>query len=298
MENILEMPSVKDYNDNLGVATLHPLVSVVDMSELECIRHSLKHFGFYCIILKHLGCGDVTYGRSTYDYNDGSLVFVAPNQMAGANDGKISYNTKGWILMFHPDLLRNTYLEHSMNRYTFFDYSSNEALHLSEQEREIIIGYLCNIRRELHHPTDDYTNRNIILNIEALLNNCMRFYERQFISRKIDNNKIMEQLTYLLEEYLLSGKSQQYGLPTVAWCADNLHLSSNYFGDLVKKYSGRSAQEFIKSAIVDYAKLLLANNSYQVNEIAYKLGFKYPQHFSRLFKHIEGVSPGQYRSTK
>lgn len=298
MENILEMPSVKDYNDNLGVATLHPLVSVVDMSELECIRHSLKHFGFYCIILKHLGCGDVAYGRSTYDYNDGSLVFVAPNQMAGANDGKISYNTKGWILMFHPDLLRNTYLEHSMNRYTFFDYSSNEALHLSEQEREIIIGYLCNIRRELHHPTDDYTNRNIILNIEALLNNCMRFYERQFISRKIDNNKIMEQLTYLLEEYLLSGKSQQYGLPTVAWCADNLHLSSNYFGDLVKKYSGRSAQEFIKSAIVDYAKLLLANNSYQVNEIAYKLGFKYPQHFSRLFKHIEGVSPSQYRSTK
>ena len=298
MENILEMPSVKDYNDNLGVATLHPLVSVVDMSELECIRHSLKHFGFYCIILKHLGCGDVVYGRSTYDYNDGSLVFVAPNQMAGANDGKISYNTKGWILMFHPDLLRNTYLEHSMNRYTFFDYSSNEALHLSEQEREIIIGYLCNIRRELHHPTDDYTNRNIILNIEALLNNCMRFYERQFISRKNENNKIMEQLTYLLEEYLLSGKSQQYGLPTVAWCADNLHLSSNYFGDLVNKYSGRSAQEFIKSAIVDYAKLLLANNSYQVNEIAYKLGFKYPQHFSRLFKHIEGISPSQYRSTK
>ena len=298
MENILEMPSVKDYNDNLGVTTLHPLVSVVDMSKLECIRHSLKHFGFYCIILKHLGCGDVTYGRSTYDYNDGSLIFVAPNQMAGANDGKISYNTKGWILMFHPDLLRNTYLEHSMNRYTFFDYSSNEALHLSEQEREIIIGYLCNIRRELHHPTDDYTNRNIILNIEALLNNCMRFYERQFISRKNENNKIMEQLTYLLEEYLLSGKSQQYGLPTVAWCADNLHLSSNYFGDLVKKYSGRSAQEFIKSAIVDYAKLLLANNSYQVNEIAYKLGFKYPQHFSRLFKHIEGISPSQYRSTK
>ena len=298
MENILEMPSVKDYNDNLGVATLHPLVSVVDMSELECIRHSLKHFGFYCIILKHLGCGDVTYGRSAYDYNDGSLVFVAPNQMAGANDGKVSYDTKGWILMFHPDLLRNTYLEHSMNRYTFFDYSSNEALHLSEQEREIIIGYLCNIRRELHHPTDDYTNRNIILNIEALLNNCMRFYERQFISRKNENNKIMEQLTYLLEEYLLSGKSQQYGLPTVAWCADNLHLSSNYFGDLVKKYSGRSAQEYIKSTIVDYAKLLLANNSYQVNEIAYKLGFKYPQHFSRLFKHIEGVSPSQYRSTK
>lgn len=298
MENILEMPSVKDYNDNLGVTTLHPMVSVVDMSELECIRHSLKHFGFYCIILKHLGCGDVTYGRSTYDYNDGSLIFVAPNQMAGANDGKISYNTKGWILMFHPDLLRNTYLEHSMNRYTFFDYSSNEALHLSEQEREIIIGYLCNIRRELHHPTDDYTNRNIILNIEALLNNCMRFYERQFISRKNENNKIMEQLTYLLEEYLLSGKSQQYGLPTVAWCADNLHLSSNYFGDLVKKYSGRTAQEYIKSTIVDYAKLLLANNSYQVNEIAYKLGFKYPQHFSRLFKHIEGVSPSQYRSTK
>ena len=298
MENILEMPSVKDYNDNLGVTTLHPLVSVVDMSELECIRHSLKHFGFYCIILKHLGCGDVAYGRSTYDYNDGSLIFVAPNQMAGANDGKVSYDTKGWILMFHPDLLRNTYLEHSMNRYTFFDYSSNEALHLSEQEREIIIGYFCNIRRELHHPTDDYTNRNIILNIEALLNNCMRFYERQFISRKNENNKIMEQLTYLLEEYLLSGKSQQYGLPTVAWCADNLHLSSNYFGDLVKKYSGRTAQEFIKSTIVDYAKLLLANNSYQVNEIAYKLGFKYPQHFSRLFKHIEGVSPSQYRSTK
>ena len=298
MENILEMPSVKDYNDNLGVATLHPLVSVVDMSELECIRHSLKRFGFYCIILKHLECGDLTYGRSTYDYNDGSLVFVAPNQMAGANDGKVSYNTKGWILMFHPDLLRNTYLEHSMSQYTFFDYSSNEALHLSEQEREIIIGYFCNIRRELLQPTDDYTNRNTILNIEALLNNCMRFYERQFTSRKIENNKIMEQLTYLLDEYFLSGKSQQYGLPTVAWCADNLHISPNYFGDLVKKYSGNSAQEYIKSTIIDYAKLLLANNSYQVNEIAYKLGFKYPQHFSRLFKQREGLSPSQYRSVK
>lgn len=181
MGTIVKLDSVQDYNELLGVETLHPLVSVVDFSELESVRHCLKNFGFYCIFLKHLDCGPLLYGRNRYDYREGTLVFIAPGQVFGIDDGKILYGYKGWCLMFHPDLLRGTSLARRMADYSFFSYSSNEALHMSEREQQIIINCFREIREELQHAIDKHSKQIIAANIEVLLNHCVRFYDRQFV---------------------------------------------------------------------------------------------------------------------
>ena len=278
-QEIINMDSVQDYNENLGVETLHPLVSVVDMSELAEIRHSLKRFGFYAVFLKQLDCGTIMYGRSGYDYREGTLMCVAPGQIAGANDGGVSKHPKGWILMFHPDLLKGTSLASKMRDYSFFSYTSNEALHTSERERQTIIGCMREIREELQHPIDKHSKRIIASNIELLLNHCIRFYDRQFVTREEINHDVLK-----------------LGLPTVAWFADKLHLSPNYFGDLVKRELGISAQEYIQRHIIEQAKYLLVNERMTVSQAAYALGYKYPNHLSRVFKHATGISPNEYKS--
>ena len=290
------MDSVQDYNENLGVETLHPLVSVVDMSELAEIRHSLKRFGFYCVILKQLECGTLLYGRNKYDYREGTLVFVAPGQIAGANDGGVSKHPKGWILMFHPDLLKGTSLASKMREYSFFSYTSNEALHTSERERQTIIGCMREIREELQHPVDKHSKRIIASNIELLLNHCIRFYDRQFVTREEINHDVLKRFEELLNTYFDSQDVAKLGLPTVAWFADKLHLSPNYFGDLVKRELGISAQEHIQRHIIEQAKYLLVNERMTVSQAAYALGYKYPNHLSRVFKHATGISPNEYKS--
>ena len=295
-QEIINMDSVPDYNENLGVETLHPLVSVVDMSELAEIRHSLKRFGFYCVILKQLECGTLLYGRNKYDYREGTLVFVAPGQIAGANDGGVSKHPKGWILMFHPDLLKGTSLASKMREYSFFSYTSNEALHTSERERQTIIGCMREIREELQHPVDKHSKRIIASNIELLLNHCIRFYDRQFVTREEMNHDVMKRFEELLNTYFDSPDVAKLGLPTVAWFADKLHLSPNYFGDLVKRELGISAQEYIQRHIIEQAKYLLVNERMTVSQAAYALGYKYPNHLSRVFKHATGISPNEYKS--
>ena len=295
-QEIINMDSVQDYNENLGVETLHPLVSVVDMSELAEIRHSLKRFGFYCVILKQLECGTLLYGRNKYDYREGTLVFVAPGQIAGANDGGVSKHPKGWILMFHPDLLKGTSLASKMREYSFFSYTSNEALHTSERERQTIIGCMREIREELQHPVDKHSKRIIASNIELLLNHCIRFYDRQFVTREEMNHDVMKRFEELLNTYFDSPDVVKLGLPTVAWFADKLHLSPNYFGDLVKRELGISAQEYIQRHIIEQAKYLLVNERMTVSQAAYALGYKYPNHLSRVFKHATGISPNEYKS--
>ena len=295
-QEIINMDSVQDYNENLGVETLHPLVSVVDMSELAEIRHSLKRFGFYCVILKQLECGTLLYGRNKYDYREGTLVFVAPGQIAGANDGGVSKHPKGWILMFHPDLLKGTSLASKMRDYSFFSYTSNEALHTSERERQTIIGCMREIREELQHPVDKHSKRIIASNIELLLNHCIRFYDRQFVTREEMNHDVMKRFEELLNTYFDSPDVVKLGLPTVAWFADKLHLSPNYFGDLVKRELGISAQEYIQRHIIEQAKYLLVNERMTVSQAAYALGYKYPNHLSRVFKHATGISPNEYKS--
>lgn len=296
MGDIIKLDSVQDYNEQLGVETLHPLVSVVDMSQLEVIRHSRKNFGFYCIILKQLHCGPLQYGRNQYDYREGTLVFVAPGQVAGNDDNGETRNPNGWILMFHPDLLRGTSLDRQMKEYTFFSYESNEALHMSERERQIVVNCFNEIREELEHAIDKHSKQIIAANIEVLLNHCVRFYDRQFVTREIVNRDLLSRFENLLCSYFNSDKPQQLGLPSVAWCSGELHLSPNYFGDLIKKETGKSAQEYIQFTTIKRAKELLSEGRLSVSEIAYTLGFKYPHHLSRLFKKVVGVTPNEYKS--
>lgn len=296
MSDIIKLDSVQDYNELLGVETYHPLVSVVDMSQLEVIRHSRKNFGFYCIILKQLDCGPLLYGRNQYDYREGTLVFVSPGQVAGINDNGETRNPRGWILMFHPDLLRGTLLDRQMKNYSFFSYESNEALHMSERERHIIINCFNEIREELEHAIDKHSKQIIAANIEVLLNHCVRFYDRQFVTREIVNRDLLSRFENLLDNYFNSNKPQKLGLPSVAWCSGELHLSANYFGDLIKKETGKSAQEYIQLVTIEWAKKLLSEGNRSVSEIAYTLGFKYPHHLSRLFKKVAGVTPNEYKS--
>ena len=197
--------------------------------------------------------------------------------------------------MFHPDLLRGTSLGRRMTDYSFFSYSSNEALHMSDREQQIIINCFREIREELQHAIDKHSKQIITANIEVLLNHCVRFYDRQFITREIANKDLLTRFEELLRSYFASDKAKQFSLPSVAWCADQLHLSANYFGDLIKKETGKSAQEYIQLTIIEKAKEMLIEGGKSVSEIAYELGFKYPHHLSRLFKKVVGIAPNEYR---
>ena len=295
--DIVDIESVSRYNDMLGVETLHPLVSVIDMSRASMIRHGRHTFGMYVIFLKEVKCGDMTYGRHRYDYQEGTLVCLAPGQVIGFEDNGEMFQPKGWALLFHPDLIRGTSLGRNIKSYTFFSYQVNEALHLSDSERSMVVDCLRNIRRELEHDRDRHSKRIITVSIEMLLDYCMRFYERQFITRSHVNHDILSRFDALLEDYFSGERPQRDGLPTVKYCAGELCLSSNYFGDLIKRETGRTAQEYIRIKLVDAAKSRILDPGRTISQVAYELGFKYPQHFSRLFKKMVGYTPNKYRSS-
>lgn len=298
MSKILKLDTIQDYHRFLGIETLHPLVSVIDFSEVAPLRHARKNYGFYAVVLKDVKCGDLRYGRKNYDYQEGTLVFLAPGQVVGDDDDGTTYQMKGWALLFHPDLLKGKPLARKMrDDYTFFSYEVNEALHMSEREREIAINCLKDIREELRHPVDKHSLSIITSIMEVLLNHCVRFYDRQFVVRKDVNNDILSRFEKLLNSYFESDKPQILGLPSVSYCADQLHLSANYFGDLIKKETGKSALEYIQISLIDRAKEQFANLDKSVSEIAYGLGFKYPHHMSRIFKKVVGCSPNKYRAT-
>lgn len=295
MDEILKLDNIAQYNSLRGIETLHPLVSVVDMSKATPTQNARIHFGFYCVFLKEVNCGDLKYGCNYYDYQEGTLVFVAPGQIIGVNSNEI-VQPKGWALLFHPDLIRGTSLGHNIKDYTFFSYEVYEALHLSEKERQIVMDCLNKIDHELKQAIDKHSKTLIANNIELLLNYCMRFYDRQFITRSNVNKDILVKFEKLLDNYFQSEITQTVGLPTVKYCADQLHLSANYFGDLIKKETGKSAQEHIQLKLIDIAKERIFDKSKSVSQIAYELGFKYPQHFSRMFKNETGYTPNEYRS--
>ena len=295
MDSLRRFDTISDYNAFNNNETLHPLVSVVDLSRANPRSGSRMYFGFYTVFLKDVKCGDLVYGRHTYDYQEGTLVFIAPGQVAGIKSIGEIYQPKGFALVFHPDLIHGTSLGKHIQDYTFFGYQSNEALHLSERERKIVLDCFSKIEYELEHAVDKYSKKLIVSNIELFLNYCVRFYDRQFITRDKAHSGILERFESLLNEYFQTDKPQAAGLPSVAYCAGELNLSANYFGDLIKKETGKSAQEYIQSKIIDLAKEKIFDGTKSLNEIAYELGFKYPQHFSRLFKKRVGQTPNEYR---
>ena len=282
----------------MGVETRHPLITVFDFS--KCTRHGEfpegHSCGFYTIFLKDAICGDLKYGRNYYDYQEGTLVFLAPHQVIKI-ENRQPHTPKGWALMFHPDLIRGTSLARSMKDYTFFSYEVFEALHLSEQERQTILECFHNIVSELNHNIDKHSQRLIVSNIELFLNYCTRYYDRQFITRSHINSDILSRFENLLDEYFKTDLPQREGLPTVKYCADKLHLSPNYLGDLLKKETGKSAQEHVQLKLIETAKEKMYEKDKSVSQIAYELGFEYPQYFSRLFKKRTGMTPNEYRLT-
>lgn len=294
-EDILRLNTIDEYNKWMMTETLHPLVTVVDFSKLPAAHYGRYSFDFYAIMLKDANCGEMIYGRNYYDYQEGTLLFVAPGQISGVKDNGEPHQPKGKAIAFHPDFIRGTSLGRTIKNYTFFSYEVNEALHISEQERLIVDECFNNINIELHHAIDKHSRRLIVNNIELLLNYCVRFYDRQFITRENVNKDIVTKFESLLHDYFDRKNLEEDGVPTVSYCADKLNLSANYFGDLVKKETGKSAQEYIQSYLIDVAKERVLDDSLSVSEVAYRLGFKYPQHFARLFKRRVGMTPLEYR---
>jgi AraC family transcriptional regulator, transcriptional activator of pobA len=296
MDKLLRFNTISEYNAFNNNATKHPLVSVVDFSKAAPRSGSKMYFGFYTIFLKDVKCGDLVYGRNTYDYQEGTMVFMAPGQVAGVNSNGEIYQPKGYGVVFHPDFIHGTSLGRHMQEYTFFGYQSHEALHLSDREREIVQDCFSKIDYELDHTIDKHSKRLISTTIELLLGHCIRFYDRQFITRDHVHHGILEKFEQLLNNYFASDQPQLTGLPSVAWCADKLNLSSNYFGDLIKKETGKTALEFIQAKLISVAKERIFDTEKTVSQIAFDLGFKYPQHFARLFKQQVGHTPLEYRS--
>lgn len=292
---LLNIETITEYDDMLGVETLHPQVSVIDLSKAKPMRHMRHTFSFYVIFLKDEKNCDLIYGRQRYDYQKGSVVCLAPGQVIGIDDTGEEFQPKGYALCFHPDLIHGTNLGRSIKEYTFFSYEVNEALHLSERERMIFIDCLIKIQEELQHSIDRLSKRLIANNIELLLNYCLRFYERQFITRQNVNRDILTRFETLLDNYYTGDNALQEGVPTVKYCADKLCLSPNYFGDLIKKETGKTALEWIQNKIISIAKERLLLPSDSISQIAYSLGFQYPQHFTRVFKRMTGMTPNEYR---
>lgn len=298
MEQAYIFDSVNAYNDFNNQETLHPLVSIIDFSTANKRTGSRMTFGLYCIFLKEANCGDLKYGCQNYDYDKGTLVFIAPGQVVDVANKVDVYQPMGHGLVFHPDLIQGTVLAKIWEEYSFFNYNSNEALHISERERKIIMDCFHKIAAEIAQPVDKHSRKLIASTIALFLNYCERFYDRQFITREQANRGVLESFESHLNAYFSSETQQETGVPTVAYFAEKCHLSANYFGDLVKKETGKTAQEFIQNKLIDIAKDRIFDTKKSINEIAYELGFTYPQHFNRLFKKRVGSTPMAFRNSQ
>jgi AraC family transcriptional activator of pobA len=287
--------TIKKYSETHGNRTLHPLINLVDLNKAPLLARPKFRLDFYAIIVKETNCGEIRYGNQYYDYAEGTLVFIGPGQvMTSLPEGEM-HQPSGKALVFHPDLLKGTSLGKQIHEYSFFSYQFNEALHLSDAERGIVDTCFANIAAEISQRIDRHSKKLLVANLELLLKYCSRFYDRQFITREHVNLGLLGQFEGMLNGYLRSDKLPLHGLPSVGHFAGELHLSPNYFGDLIKKETGKSALEYIQLQVLELAKERLFDTSKSVSEIAYGLGFKYPQHFTRFFKQKVGVSPNEYR---
>ena len=289
--------TIQDFNDYQGMETLHPLVSVVHVENTEHIKECVMHYGVYAIYLKeNKGC-KLSYGRTPYDFDEMTVTSFAPGQLVKVEPNPDVPFAKFTALVFHPDLLNRTALGRQINRYEFFGYASTEALHLSALEVEVFRGVLAMIEQELHRAIDKHTRELIVSNIELLLNYCLRFYDRQFITREEINHSVVKKFIEMLDDYI-STKALYDGLPTVAYFADKCCLSNGYFGNLVRVETGRTAKDIISDHVLAYAKQLLNDEALTITMISNRLGFEYPQHFVRFFKSHTGKTPSAYRNER
>ncbi|MDO4160703.1 MAG: helix-turn-helix domain-containing protein [Prevotellaceae bacterium] len=294
MKEIIKINSVGQYFDFFGLKSKNPLVGVIDLSKAEQWSHKFSmNFGVYCLLLMTTKCGDIRYGRCVYDFREGTIISYAPGQII---DVEIFAEQRPTALglIFHPDFISDTPLAKSINRYSFFSYASTEALHLSDSEKANIKDCLGRIKEEIESP-DDYSKDIIVMQIELLLSYCDRYYQRQFESRKEPNKDILTRFELLIDNYLRTGLAVSEGVPTVKYFADKICLSPNYFGDLVNKLTGQSAQVTIQNKMINFAKEQLNDPKKTITDIAYSLGFQSPQSFSKMFKRSVGCSPNKYK---
>lgn len=298
MDQLFKINSVAEYCEFFGIRMQHPLVTVANFNDFGAYPSGMMESNLYLVMYKEIACGVLKYGRSQYDYQAGTLLFTAPGQRIGIAGKKAEDPPQacGHALVIHPDMIYGTTLAKRIKEYTFFSYDSNEALHMSDREKIIIQNCLHEIQDELDHNIDRHTKQIIASNVETLLNHCVRFYDRQFITREASNRNLMSRLDEILHNYYASENHSDMGIPSVQYCAGEICLSANYFGDLVKKETGHTAQEYIHAFVVNRAKEMLMDGEMNVSEIAYELGFRYPHHLTRVFKKMTGITPNEYRT--
>ena len=292
MEKILKVHHVNDYARYIGAPELHPLVSVIHYDELEHCRHSLNNYDVYGMFLADETLEDLSYGQIQYVLNRHALMCVAPGQIGGKADTGEEIQTKGWAVLFDPELLHGTDLERRMASYTYFSYNINEALHMTDRQRQTIVTLLEEIRSETAN-NDEYTRHILVHRIGLVLEYVARFYEQQLSTTSKDHADLLTRFENLLVRYYRERLQRAHGLPTVRYCAQELFLSPNYFGDLIRQLTGDTASNMIRRFVMQRAQELLVSGM-QVTEVAEQLGFDYPQHFTRQFKTHFGVTPSEF----
>lgn len=299
MKEIIHIETITGIHDTLGLPKpKHPLVSLLEFNS-HIINHDFGGatyvLGVYQVSLKSGVCGPVNYGRNTYDYQEGTLIFTKPGQSLSYENGSVVPGETGWILLFHPDLIRRSELGQNIDQYSFFSYDVHEALHLSDDEKQWTTDIVHKIEKEYSQNLDKHSQKLIVSNIELLLDYCTRYYDRQFYTRTNLNKDLVSKFEHLLTNYYQSNQPLHQGIPSVKYCGEALNMSPNYLSDLLRKETGKNAQEHIHAYIIDKAKTKLLGSVEPVSSIAYDLGFEYPQHFSKIFKAKTGMSPSEYR---
>ena len=290
--------TISQLTERMGLGKpAHPLITIIDVSKLA---YDEEYVGvkitseMYCIALKDASCG-LDYGRNHYDFNEGTLIFTAPNQVITVNKAQAIGEIHGWMLYFHPDLIRNTSLGSEIDNYSFFNYDVHEALHLSEQEETTLTQCVEMMQTEINERIDDHSQKVLVSTIELLLNHCSRYYQRQFNTRSAQNSDVVSKVELLLKNFYITNNSSKLEQPSIQYLAKNCHLSPGYLSDLLAKETGRSAKDHINDFLINRAKNLLLGSSDSISAIAYDLGYNYPHYFGRIFKQKTGMTPQEYR---
>ncbi|WP_308603129.1 AraC family transcriptional regulator [uncultured Fibrobacter sp.] len=294
MPEILKVQNVMDYAKHLGAKTSHPLVALIDYAAISPVPHVLNRYSVYGIFMHRHLSAELRYGSGKYKKDKGSLLCVAPGQIGGKEDNGERIHIDGYALLFHPDILRGSSLAREIRNYSFFDYSTNEALETTEEEFGVISSVMQKIQGELQNVRDKYQDKILLNYIELVLNFCMRFYDRQFAENKPKNQDILQKFDDLLESYFTEKAQHENKLPGISYFAQALCMSPHYFSDFIRKVTGNSASNYIRRYCIRQAKNQLAEGK-SIGEVSSRLGFEYPEHFTRLFKKMTGKTPLAYK---